>query len=80
MNHKKQWISHDYKKLKWPKTQDLKKIYEVNSAAFIAKKEIYELNKDRLDKNPYPIETNKISSLDIDDKEDFNLFKKIWKN
>lgn len=79
MNHKKKWISHDSKKIKWPKTQDLRTIYEVNSAAFIAKKKIYELYKDRLDNNPHPIISSKISSLDIDDKEDFDLFRKICK-
>lgn len=77
MNDEKKWISHNYKKLKWPKTQDLKKLYEVNSAAFIAKKNVYINNNDRLDNNPLPIVSKKNSSLDIDDKDDFDLFKRI---
>lgn len=79
MNDKNEWISHDYKKIKWPKTQDLKKIYEIDSAVFISKQKNYLLMKDRLDKSPFPIVTKKYLGLDIDDEEDFKIFKKIWK-
>ena len=33
----KKWISHDYNKKKWPRTQDLLNSFILNSAALIAK-------------------------------------------
>lgn len=77
LDEENNWISHNYKKIKWPKTQNLKKIYEIDSAAFIAERKIYEIYKDRLDKRPYPIVTKKYLGLDIDDLDDFKIFKKI---
>lgn len=79
LNHKMKWISHNYAKKKWPRTQDLKKIYELDSAALIADRKVYTLNKDRLDKKPYPIITKKYLGLDIDDLDDFEMFRKIRK-
>lgn len=75
---KKGWISHDFKRKKWPRTQDLEKLYIANSAAFIAKKKIYKINKDRLCKNPFPIISGPGSGVDIDDYVDFkNLRLKL---
>ncbi len=77
---KKKWISHQkQKKRMWPRTQDLDKIYEVNSAAFIAYRSVYMRYKDRLDLKPLPIIINEKKLLDIDDKKDLILFKNILK-
>ena len=76
MNDKSKWISHNYFKKKWPRTQDLKNHFTVNSAAFIAKRSVYIKNKDRLCKKPLPIITEKGKGFDIDGKEDLILFKK----
>ena len=73
---KKRWISHDRKKIKWPRTQDLDKFYIVNSAAFIAKRSVYLYQNDRIDKKPLPINTSEKEAFDIDDKEDFKNFLK----
>ena len=79
-NSKKKWISHQRRKNRmWPRTQDLDKIFEVNSAAFIAYKSVYKRYKDRLDSKPLPIVIDKKKSLDIDNKKDFTLFKNILK-
>ncbi len=81
MNNKYEWISHNYFKKKWPRTQDLKKHYAVNSAAFIAKKNVYVKNNDRLCSKPVPFITEKGKGFDIDDKEDLTFFKKsIYKS
>jgi|TARA_B110000495_G_C22791900_1_gene462887 CMP-N-acetylneuraminic acid synthetase len=76
LNEKNNWISHDSKKKKWPRTQDLKKFYSVNSAAFLSTRDNYIKLSDRLDSKPMPIITRKGSEFDIDFLEDMNYFKK----
>ena len=73
---KRGWLSHNVKKKKWPRTQDLEKINIINSAAFISSKEIYKKNKDRLDNNPLPIISRATLSFDIDTFQDFMKLKK----
>ena len=73
-------MSHNRNNKKWPRTQDLDKIYEVNSAAFIALRSVYIKDKDRLDTKPLAIEIKKNKSLDIDNITDLMQFKKILKN
>ena len=75
MDNSSNWISHNYLKKKWPRTQDLKNHFTVNSAAFIAKKSVYIKNKDRLCKRPLPLITEKGKGFDIDSKEDLAFFK-----
>ena len=75
----KKWISHNYNKKKWPRTQDLLNSYILNSAALIAKRSVYKFNRDRLCKNPLPIISRSNSGFDIDDLEDFNYIKKNLK-
>ena len=41
MNQRFDWVSHNIKRKKWPRTQDLEKLYSVNSAAFIASRKVY---------------------------------------
>lgn len=58
---------------KWPRTQTLKPIYEVNSAAFVASRTIYEKNKDRIGDNVYLYELSGMDGHDIDWEDDFLL-------
>ena len=74
------WLSHDRKIRKWPRTQDLKKMYILNNAAFIANRKIYLKYKDRLCDRPLPIISRLNSTLDIDDPNDFNFFIKNSSN
>ena len=81
INDSYKWVSHNYFKKKWPRTQDLKKHYSVNSAAFIAKRSIYTKNKDRLCKKPLPYVTETGKGFDIDTEEDLNFYKQnFYKN
>lgn len=80
LNDKNKWISHNRLKKKWPRTQDLKKFYSVNSAAFISSRENYIKFSDRLDNNPLPILTRKGAEFDIDFIDDMKYFKKIFKS
>jgi len=77
-NTKKKWLSHNRSLNKWPRTQDLDKIYYLNNAAFITKREVYIKLKDRIGKNPLLFENSYDSYevFDIDDKKDFNYFTK----
>ena len=63
--------------LKWPRTQDLAKWFEINNAVFIAPKSRY-LEGDRVGENPFLMELNKINSLDIDNEEDFKIAQAVY--
>jgi|TARA_B100000959_G_scaffold286171_1_gene363664 N-acylneuraminate cytidylyltransferase len=80
LNHKHKWISHDYNKKKWPRTQDLEKIYEANSAVFFSHIKNYLRNKDRLGRKPYPLISRKNYGFDVDAMDDFKIVKEILKN
>lgn len=56
---------------KWPRTQTIKPISEVNSAIFLASSEVYRNNNDRIGSKPYLYKLDKIISHDIDWPEDF---------
>lgn len=77
MNEKNKWISHDTSKKKWPRTQDLKKLFMVNNAIFGAKRFVYTKYKNRLGKKILPILTSKYNDLDVDIPEDLEAFKKF---
>ncbi len=77
---KKKWISHENSKKKWPRTQDLDSMYIANSGAFIAKRNIYLKDKNRICNNPLPIITSKSKGLDIDDMYDFKNLIEILKS
>ncbi len=77
---KKKWISHNRKKRKWPRTQDLNPMYIANSASFIADRKVYLKNFDRICENPLPITTKNLRGMDIDDMNDFRKLEKILNN
>ena len=66
--------------LPWPRTQDLEALYEINHTMFIAKREVYTEQKNRIGKKPLVYVMDKIHSLDIDWEEDFTLTEIIYKN
>ena len=80
MSSKFKWVSHDYNKKKWPRTQDLDKYYFVNNAAFISTRKNYLINHDRICKKPLPIISRKYSDIDIDNLNDFIFLKKNYTN
>ena len=63
---------------RWPKTQDLEKLYEINSAVFITPKEVYTKNGDRVGDKPFLFELNKLTSLDVDWEEDFKIAEVVY--
>jgi CMP-N-acetylneuraminic acid synthetase len=65
---------------KWPRTQTLPELYEVNSGIFINSIENYKTFKDRIGKHPFLLNTEGYTSFDIDWPEDFILGEMIYKN
>ena len=63
--------------IKWPRTQDIKPLFEVNSACFISHESIYTKNSDRIGSNPYLLPTNTVNSIDIDWQDDFSYAEKL---
>ncbi len=73
-------INYDRQKEKWPRTQTLPIIYEVNSAIFLAPIEIYIQQQDRVGKKVIPFELSASQAMDIDWEEDFKLAQELWKH
>lgn len=65
---------------KWPRTQTLKELFEINSGIFINSIENYKNFDDRIGNKPYLMDTKGYSSFDIDWPEDFTLGEMIYKN
>lgn len=66
--------------LQWPRTQDLEALYEINHAIFIASRETYIKQKNRLGNNPFLFIMDEIHSKDIDWEDDFVIAEIMFKN
>lgn len=64
-------LNYDRTLEKWPRTQTLAPIHELNSAAFLASAVVYQTFQDRIGRKPYLYEMDKLTSHDIDWPEDF---------
>ncbi len=71
-------INDDRKIEKWPRTQTIKPIYEVNSGAFIASIDVYKYLKDRIGLNPFLYKLDGKQSFDIDWEDDFDMAEILW--
>lgn len=78
LNEKGRVFNSDSEEFKWPRTQDLPKLFEVNHAVFLAPRSIYLEKKNRLGENPSIFEMDKIKSWDIDWEEDFTVAEAIY--
>lgn len=72
-------INHDRTKLKWPRTQDLEPLYEINHAFYISSRENYLKFHDRIGMLPYLFELDKLHAYDIDWEDDFAIAEMIYK-
>ena len=66
-------INYDRRVEKWPRTQTLNPIHEVNSGAFLASTDVYKYLGDRIGNVPYLYALDKLRAYDIDWPEDFVL-------
>lgn len=72
-------VNYDRNKEKWPRTQTIEPLYEINSGIFLADISIYKNLQDRIGKKPFLFENNDIDSFDIDWEEDFFIAEAIYK-
>lgn len=78
LNEKGKVFNTNSNEFKWPRTQDLPTLYEVNHAVFLAPRRIYLEKKNRLGDNPSMFHMDKIKSWDIDWEEDFTVAEAIY--
>lgn len=78
LNSEAKIINYEHTDGKWPRTQDLPVLYEVNHAVFMVSRDIYLNNSDRIGSKPYLYTQNKIESFDIDWEEDFLIAEAIY--
>lgn len=71
-------INYDRATEKWPRTQTLEPLYEVNSAIFMAPTNVYAKQQDRIGKRVYLYDLTPSQAMDIDWEEDFLLAEKRW--
>lgn len=64
-------LNYDRSVEKWPRTQTIQTLYEINSAVFLNSVENYIQYNDRIGKRPFLYKLDKIKGLDIDWEEDF---------
>lgn len=76
---KRDFINFDRRKIKYPQTQDLNPLYEVNHAFYAASKKIYYECRDRIGKAPFLYRLSKIEAIDIDLEEDFLVAEQLYK-
>ncbi|QNI86962.1 cytidylyltransferase domain-containing protein [Synechococcus sp. ROS8604] len=65
---------------KWPRTQTLPRLYEVNSAAFIASSIVYNEFSDRIGKKPLLYVLDQFKSFDVDWPDDFTFAEQLIKS
>ncbi|WP_281696438.1 cytidylyltransferase domain-containing protein [Bacteroides clarus] len=63
----------------WPRTQDLTPLYEINHTMFLAKREVYLKQKNRIGMKPLLYVMDKIYSFDIDWEDDFTIAEAMYK-
>lgn len=72
-------ISYDRNDLKWPMTQNVKPLYEVDSGVFLSSIDNYKKLDDRIGIKPFLLEQGKLKSVDIDWPDDFIFAEELWK-
>lgn len=73
-------INYDRQQEKWPRTQTLEPIHEINSAIFLANAKTYKSLDDRIGNNPFLYPLDKIQGFDIDWEDDFQIAQAILKS
>lgn len=64
----------------WPRTQDLEVLYEINHTIFLAKRNVYIEQKNRLGKKVLLHVMDEICSKDIDWEDDFRIAEIMFEN
>lgn len=64
----------------WPRTQDLEALYPINHTMFLAKREVYIEQKNRIGQKPLLHIMDDLHSFDIDWPDDFVIAEVMYKN
>ena len=72
-------VNYKREKLRWPRSQQVEPLFEINSAIFINSRENYLKFEDRIGAEPFLFETDRTESLDIDYEDDFLLAESIFR-
>ena len=64
----------------WPRTQDLEPLYEINHTMFLAKREVYIEQKNRIGQKPLLHVMDEFHSKDIDWEEDYIIAEIMYKS
>ncbi|MFB9051985.1 cytidylyltransferase domain-containing protein [Formosa undariae] len=72
-------INYDREVEKWPRTQTISELFEINSGIFLNAVENYNIYGDRIGKKPFMFESEGYASFDIDWPQDFKLGEMIYK-
>ncbi len=64
----------------WPRTQDLEPLYEINHTMFLAKREVYVEQKNRIGRKPLLHIMDELHSFDIDWPDDFVIAEVMYEN
>ena len=71
-------VNYDRDREKWPRTQTIKPLYEINSGIFLADRSIYETYQDRIGERPCLYALNDRTAFDIDWEVDFEMAEVLW--
>lgn len=63
----------------WPRTQDLEPLFEINHTMFLAKREVYLEQKNRIGERPWLYIMDEMHSFDIDWEDDFTIAELLFK-
>ncbi|NOQ14157.1 MAG: acylneuraminate cytidylyltransferase family protein [Methyloprofundus sp.] len=72
-------LNYDRRIEKWPRTQTIKPVYEINSGIFITNINTYKNLNDRIGEQPYLYELNEKIAFDIDWEVDFEIAEVLWR-
>ena len=76
--NKKNPVNYDRLDEKWPRTQTLEPLYEVNSGVFISTDTNYRKFNDRIGLLPFMYKLDKTKAMDVDWPEDFMIAEQMY--
>ncbi len=72
-------VNYATQPLRWPRTQDLRPLFEVNSALFVVPRAIGQERGDRIGRCPRLHALDPLHALDIDWEDDFHLAEAVYR-
>ncbi|MRU15678.1 acylneuraminate cytidylyltransferase family protein [Roseovarius sp. A21] len=70
-------LTYDRSVEKWPRTQTITPVHEVNSGVFLAPVEVYSRHQDRIGETPRLYPLDRLTAFDIDWEEDFVIAEQL---